>query len=167
MTRPNTGCVRNARLWHKHAVSFAGRRLPLEMNHQLPGTKLVAYAQALLLTGVSEMVGQVLKWPLAGDDSPDKEPEHGKHGEPPSRPFLISFTLSSANFSGSSASPSGSKLPPGYNGSTTSPTAAHRTGHPVPLHGPHLADRPRCDLFAIGQSHCIVTSVYESKIQTA
>uniref|UniRef100_A0A8R7QKH5 Uncharacterized protein n=1 Tax=Triticum urartu TaxID=4572 RepID=A0A8R7QKH5_TRIUA len=29
------------------------------------------------------------------------------------RPFLISLTLSSANASGSSARPSGSKLPPG------------------------------------------------------
>ena len=147
MTRPNTGCVRNARLWHKHAVSFAGRRLPLEMNHQLPGTKLVAYAQALLLTGVSEMVGQVLKWPLAGDDRLDKEPERGKHGEP--AVFLISFTLSSANFSGSSASPSASKLPPGYN--TTG-----RPPHPAVHRPPCTPPRPPSRQPAGDALHCII-----------
>ena len=39
-----------------------------------------------------------------------------------SRPFFSSFTFSSANASGSSARPSGSKLPPGYRGSLTSPS---------------------------------------------
>ncbi|URE05058.1 mitochondrial ATP synthase g subunit family protein [Musa troglodytarum] len=47
-----------------------------------------------------------------------------------SRPFLISFTFSSAKASGSSARPSGSKLPPGYSGSVTSPSGPPAIRYP-------------------------------------
>ncbi|CAA6675231.1 unnamed protein product [Spirodela intermedia] len=57
-----------------------------------------------------------------------------------SRPFLISFTFSSAKASGSSARPSGSKLPPGYSGSVISPSDGLGLGGGLPHGDPPLTE---------------------------
>jgi hypothetical protein len=49
--------------------------------HSLAGDEVGGVGPCVVVDGVGEVVGQVLQWPLAGDDGLDEEPEHGEHGE--------------------------------------------------------------------------------------
>ena len=91
---------------------------------QLPGTKLVANAQVLLFTGSARWSARFSRGPLPVTMACTKKPNMENMA---SRPFFSSFTFSSANASGSSARPSGFKLPPGYKGSVTSPSGPPAT----------------------------------------
>ena len=94
---------------------------------QLPGTKLVANAQALLFTGSARWSARFSRGPLPVTMACTKKPNMENMA---SRPFFSSFTFSSANASGSSADPAGRSCRPGTGGRLPRPAARRRRGSP-------------------------------------
>ncbi|KAG0455597.1 hypothetical protein HPP92_024889 [Vanilla planifolia] len=99
----------------------------LVFNAHFPGTKLVAYAQALLATGSARWSNRFSIGPFPVTMACTKKPNMENMA---SRPFFSSLTFNSAKASGSSAKPSGSKAPPGYTLSNPSPVGRLRPDIP-------------------------------------
>ncbi|CAA6671375.1 unnamed protein product [Spirodela intermedia] len=106
------------------AAVFLMEILPSPRTSEAAGASLTAFparegeeramAQALLLTGSARWSARFSSGPFPVTMACTKKPNMENMA---SLPFFNSFTFSSAKASGSSARPSGSKLPPGYSGS--------------------------------------------------